>query len=117
MREIVSPQQAEVIVRAVAAGLLALGVVTGATAAALMRPRRAGLVIGAVVALAGVLVYALWLAYNAVIARFGLDSVKALLVNLGIFILVGLGYGVVVSITWRLAAEAGCAPRQSTRRP
>ena len=103
MRELVSPQQAEAIVRAVAAGLLALGVVGGAVAAAFTRPRRAGLVIGAFVALAGALVWWVWLTYNAVIARFGLDSVKALLLNLGIFVVVGLAYGLAAGAAWRRA--------------
>ena len=103
MREFVSPQQAEVIIHAVAGGLLALGVVGGAAAAAFMRPRRASMIIGAFVALAGALVYALWLAYNAVIARLGLDSVKALLLNLGIFVVVGLAYGLAAGAAWRRA--------------
>jgi len=103
MREFVSPQQAEVIIYAVAGGLLALGVVGGAAAAAFTRPRRAGLIIGAFVALAGALVYALWLVYNAVIARFGLDSVKALVINLAIFVVVGLGYGILAAVGCRWA--------------
>jgi len=103
VRELVSPQQAEAIVRAVAAGLLALGVVGGAVAAAFTRPRRAGLIIGAFVALAGLLVQVLWLAYNAVTARLGLDSVKALVINLAIFVVVGLGYGILAVVGCRWA--------------
>jgi hypothetical protein len=112
MRELVSPQQAEVIIRVVAGGLLALGVVGGAVMAALVRPRRTGVIAGGFVALAGALVYALWLVYNAVTARLGLDSVRALLINLGVFVFVGLGYGLVLSVIWRRATAGGDAPRR-----
>lgn len=101
MRELVSPEQAEAIVRIAAIALVALGVIGGGVAAALMRTRRAALTAGALVALPGVLVYALWLVYNSIIARLGLDSVKALLINLGIFAVVGLGYGLLAGAVWR----------------
>ena len=93
MREIVSPEQAETMVRAAAVALVIAGVVAGAVGATLVRPRRAAPVVGGLVTLAGALVYALWIVYNAVIARLGLDSVKGLLINLGIFMVVGLTYG------------------------
>jgi hypothetical protein len=105
MHEIVSPEQAQAIVRAVAAALVAAGVVGAAAALPFVRPRRAAPVAGGLVTLAGGLVYALWLAYNAVIARLGLDSVKALLINLGIFAAVGLGYGVLAAAVWRWARQ------------
>jgi len=103
MREIVSPEQAERIVYAAAAALIAVGIVGGAVGAAFVRPRRAGPTVGALVALAGALVYALWLVYNALIAALGLDSVKALLINLAIFVVVGLIYGFTAGAAWRWA--------------
>jgi len=104
MRELVSPEQAEIIVRIVAIALVAVGVVGGGVASALVRTRRAALAAGALVAIAGALVYALWLVYNSIIARLGLDSVKALLINLAIFAVVGLGYGLLAGAIWRRIA-------------
>lgn len=105
MHELISPEQAETIVRGAAIVLAACGVVGGAVAAAFVRPWRAAAVVGGMAIVAGGLVYTLWLLYNAIIARLGLDSVKALLINLGIFILVGLAYGVLTAALWRWAAR------------
>jgi uncharacterized membrane protein len=105
MREIVSPEQAVRIVAVTAAALIALGIVGGAVAAAVARPRRAGLMAGALVALAGALVYGLWVVYNALIGRLGLDSVTALLTNLAIFVVVGLIYGLIAGSAWRWAVS------------
>ena len=103
MHEIVTPEQAQTLVRGAAAGLLAIGIIGGAAAGALVRRRRVGPIVGGFVALAGALVYALWLAYNAVTARLGLDSVKALVINLAIFVVVGLGYGILAVVGCRWA--------------
>jgi len=103
MREIVSPEQAEAIVRALAVALVGAGVVGGAVASAFVRPRRAAPSAGGLIALAGGLVYVLWAIYDAVIARLGLDSVKALLINLGIFVIIGVAYGVLAARVWRWA--------------
>jgi hypothetical protein len=46
--------------------------------------------------LCGPLVSALWLAYNAIVNHFGIDSVKGLLLNLLLFILTGIVIGFVV---------------------
>jgi len=110
MDELVSPQAAEAIVRGVAAALIAVGMIGGALGAIWARPRRAALALGALIALAGGLVYTLWVVYNGIIVAFGLDSVKALLVNLGIFTAVGAAYGVLAAGAWRWATrqtEAG----------
>ncbi|UCH33625.1 MAG: hypothetical protein JSV65_13780 [Armatimonadota bacterium] len=105
MHELVSPQQAEAIVRGAAIALIAVGVLGCAAAAALPRRRRPGLAVGSLVTVAGALVYVLWAVYNGIVARFGLDSVKALLVNLGIFAVAGLVYGLAAGRAWRWAAQ------------
>ena len=43
---------------------------------------------------------ALWLSYNSIIARFGLDSVAGLAINAALFVLVGVAGGLV----WRRLA-------------
>ena len=101
MHEIVSPGQAEAIVRGAALGLVGVGIAAGAIGALFVRSRRAAPIVGALVAVAGGLAYILWMVYNSLTARFGLDSVKALLINLGVFAVVGLVYGVLAGIIWR----------------
>lgn len=49
-----------------------------------------GLVIGL---LTGVGNYALWTVYNAITDHLGLDTVKNLLVNLGLFVVIGITVG------------------------
>jgi hypothetical protein len=105
MRELVSPEQAETIVRFIAIGLVAAGIVGAGLGALLTRRRRAAGALGGLAASAGVLVYALWLVYNSIIARLGLDSVKALLINLAIFAAVGLLYGIAAGAAWRWSAK------------
>jgi hypothetical protein len=51
---------------------------------------------GFAVGLVGPLIWVLWRVTNAVQGRLGLDSVAALLINFGIFIVVGLAIGVVI---------------------
>jgi uncharacterized membrane protein len=54
-----------------------------------------GLAIGL---LAGVGNYALWTAYNVITDHLGLDTVKNLLVNLGLFVVIGVVVGVGVGL-------------------
>jgi ABC-type Na+ efflux pump permease subunit len=110
MQELVSPAQAEAIVRVAALGLVGVGIAVGAVGALFVRPRRAAPVVGGLVAAAGALAYILWMVYNSLTARFGLDSVKALIINLGIFAVVGLAYGALAARVWSWATgshEAG----------
>ncbi len=107
MQEIVSPAQAEAIVRGAAVALAGVGLI-GVIAALARRKRRgarlfARTVLGGLVIAAGGLVYLLWVLYNAIIAHLGLDSVKGLLINLAIFVAVGLVYGIAVGLAWRWA--------------
>jgi hypothetical protein len=49
----------------------------------------------------GALVYPLWLVYNGIEDRFGLDSVAALLINLALFAAVGIAGGRLLRRLWR----------------
>jgi hypothetical protein len=111
MQEIVSPAQAEAIVRGVALALAGVGLVGVIAALARRGARlRARMVLGALVIAAGGLVYFLWLVYNSIIARLGLDSVKGLLINLAIFLAVGLVCGIGAGLAWRRAHGAAKSP-------
>jgi hypothetical protein len=111
MQEIVSPAQAEAIVRGAALAFAGAGLIGVIAALARRGARlRARMVLGALVIAAGGLVYFLWLVYNSISARLGLDSVKGLLINLAIFVAVGLVYGIGAGLAWRRANSAAKSP-------
>jgi len=68
---------------------------------------------GALLSLAGMLAYPLWLVYNAIEDRFGLDSVAALLINLALFVAVGTGMGLLYR---RADTMMGTESRETNRR-
>src|SRR3989442_1085768 len=73
---------------------LAAGLAWGAT-----RGRgRSGALQGLIVGLSGPLVWLLWRAYNAIENHYGLDSVKALLLNLALFAAVGIVIGTSIQV-------------------
>lgn len=61
--------------------------------------------------LLGPLVFALWTVYNAIENHYGLDSVKALLINLVLFVAVGLG-----ALWAYLQIPSWFSPRRSPKR-
>jgi hypothetical protein len=44
--------------------------------------------------LSGTAIYLMWLVYNAITNHYGIDSVKGLLVNIAVFVCVGLTGGI-----------------------
>jgi len=103
MRELIDLPTANAIMRAVAMGLPAAGLVVGGVVGAarrrLGRDAAAGLAIG----LSGVVLWAMWQAFNAITNHYGLDSVKGLLVNLALFVVVGSAIGAGVGLVLRRA--------------
>src|SRR4051794_4561028 len=62
---------------------------------------RAGLLRGLAVGLTGPVLLALWTAYNALEDHYGLDSVRALGINLALFVIVGILGGAALGCVWR----------------
>src|SRR5437870_13436391 len=57
--------------------------------------RRPGMLwVGILIGLLGPVNWLLWRAYNSIEDRYGLDSVKAMLLNLGLFVALGLAIGI-----------------------
>lgn len=73
-----------------AAGVVLLGVSRKSASA-----KRAGLIV-----ICLVLVFPMWLVYNAIEDRLGLDSVAGLLTNLVLFVVLGLGVGLTLRRLW-----------------
>lgn len=61
---------------------------------------RSGCVRAGWVVAAGILAWPLWMVYNRIEDQFGLDSVAALLINLALFVAVGVGGGFLIRKLW-----------------
>lgn len=73
---------------------------------------RSGAVRGALIGLLGPANWLLWRMYNALTDRMGLDSVANLLLNLAIFLSLGLGSGLAYGLLLRRRAEHRTATPQ-----
>ena len=87
MKELIDPHQAHLLMLCVLILAPLIGLAWGYAAKRLPL----GLAIGIA---AGVGNYALWTVYNAITDHLGLDTVKNLLVNLGLFVLIGIAAGI-----------------------
>ena len=85
-RELITDHQALLLMLAVLATAPLLGLAWGAATKRLARGFVAGLLVGGGN-------YALWTVYNVLTDRLGLDTVKNLLVNLALFVGVGIAAG------------------------
>src|SRR5207248_711211 len=88
MREIVTVEQVNSLFLGLAIGLPVVGLIGG-----YLFGRRAGAIKGFIVGLFGPLNLLLWKMYNLITDKLGLDSVKNLLVQLGLFIALGIAGG------------------------
>ncbi len=86
MKELIDPQQAHLLML----GVLLLAPIIGLAWGYAAKRLPLGLIVGLLV---GVGNYALWTVYNAVTDHLGLDTVKNLLVNLGLFVVIGIAVG------------------------
>lgn len=87
MKELIDLHQAHLLMLGVLVLAPLIGLVWGYAAKRLPL----GLAVGL---LAGVGNYALWTVYNAITDHLGLDTVKNLLVNLGVFVVIGIAAAV-----------------------
>ena len=97
MKELIDPRQAHLLML----GVLLLAPLIGLAWGFWAKRPAPGLVIGLLV---GVGNYALWTVYNAITDRLGLDTVKNLLVNLGLFVVLGSAIGLAVGLYQRRRA-------------
>jgi hypothetical protein len=116
MRELVTVEQAERAIRMAAVALPAAGAAVGAIAGAVRGRAARGLATGLVCGLAGPAVWLLWRMYNGIVGGYGLDSVKGLLVNLALFVTIGLAVGVVIGFLRRTRSEGRAERRDSSLR-
>ncbi len=103
MKELVTTEQAEHLLRLLAVALPLAGLLIGALVGALRRRLSGHALVGLLLGLIGPAAWVLWRMYNAIEGRFGLDSVAGLLLNLALFIIIGLLVG--IAIGWALSVR------------
>jgi predicted lipid-binding transport protein (Tim44 family) len=106
MKELVTTEQATGVIRALAVALPPVGAAVGALAGVRRKRVRQGLLIGLLAGLVGPAVWLLWGMYNAIMGRFGLDSVAGLLINTVLFSVIGVAVGVAIRLSWRRGRSA-----------
>ncbi len=111
MQELVTTEQAAGVIRVLAVVLPPVGMAVGAVAGMWRRKVRQGLVIGLLAGLTGPAIWVLWGMYNAIMGRFGLDSVAGLLINVALFSAIGIAIGVAIRLALR--RESGIENRES----
>jgi hypothetical protein len=102
--ELVNLAVVEQMIMLLAFGLPAAGLLIGLGWGARCRRPVPGALQGLACGLLGPAVWALWRIYNAIEDRYGLDSVKALFINLALFIVVGITTGMMIG--WSRRREA-----------
>lgn len=101
MQELVTVEQAEGVIALLSYALPLAGIVLGALIGALRKRLRRGAVVGLTCGLSGPAIWLLWRMYNGIVGHYGLDSVRGLLVNLALFVAIGLVIGGAVGLLWR----------------
>ncbi len=89
MKELIDEHQAHLLMLGILVLAPVVGLVWGAVRKRLVRGLALGLAIGAGN-------FLMWTVYNAITDHLGLDTVKNLLVNLGLFIVLGIVIGLAV---------------------
>lgn len=101
MKELITTAQANRAIAIIAIALPIAGLVIGAIAGAVRRRVPRGALLGLICGLSGPAIWVMWRIYDGIMGRYGLDSVKALLINLALFVVVGLLIGLAAGLVWR----------------
>lgn len=101
MREIVDLGVIGRLFAVLAIALPLVGLALGAGGGTRRGQARQGAVTGVMLGALGTLNWLLWLAYNAITSRLGLDTTRNVIVNLVFFVLVGLALGASVGFAQR----------------
>ena len=110
MREIVTMEQANSLFLILAIAVPIVGIVFGAAIGARRGDSARGAVRGFLVGLLGPANLLLWNVYNLITDRLGLDTVKNLVVNLTLFVVLGVAAGLITGRYYRRRNEE---PRES----
>lgn len=111
MRELVTVEQVDRLFLLLALAAPPLGAGLGALAGMRRSVAGRGAALGFAAGLLGPANLGLWKAYNAITDRLGLDSVANLVVNLALFVVLGVLAGLAVSHIMRQRGAPGPEPR------
>jgi hypothetical protein len=100
-RELVTVEQAARVIAMLAYALPLAGIVLGAVVGGVRKRVGRGVLVGLTCGLSGPAVWLLWRMYNGIVGAYALDSVRGLLVNLALFVAIGLVIGVAAGLVWR----------------
>ena len=106
MKELVTTEQAARVIVLFAIALPIAGLIIGAVAGAARKRLASSALLGLICGLVGPVIWVMWQVYNGIMGRYGLDSVKGLLINLAMFVVVGSAIGVVVGMVMRRSKRA-----------
>ena len=104
MKELIDAHQAHLLMLGVLCLTPLIGLVWGLLAKCAAR----GLILGILVGGGN---YALWTVYNAITDKLGLDTVKNLLTNLGLFVVLGITIGLAAGY-WASRPDAGTGKQE-----
>jgi hypothetical protein len=105
MEELVTTEQAERVIVVLAMALPVGGLVVGVISGAVRKRLGRGALLGLACGLSGPAIWLLWRMYNGIVRIYGLDSVRGLLVNLALFVAIGLVIGIGVGLVWRRVSK------------
>jgi hypothetical protein len=94
--ELINLAVVERVILALALALPLLGLLGGLAWGASHRRVAAGAVRGFALGFSGPAILVLWRVYNAITDHYGLDSVQGLLINLSLFVAIGIGAGLLI---------------------
>ena len=103
MQELITVEQAERAVAILAVALPAAGLLIGAILGTVRRSLIRYTIVGLMCGLLGPAIWLLWRMYNGIVGTYGLDSVRGLLVNLVLFVGIGLVVGIGIGLVRRQA--------------
>jgi len=101
MKELITTEQAARVIAILAIALPMAGLLIGVIAGAVRRRTARDALLGLLCGLSGPAIWVMWRVYNGIIGRFGLDSVKGLLVNLALFLVAGVVIGLAAGVVRR----------------
>jgi hypothetical protein len=105
MQELVTVEQAERVIGALTYALPVVGIALGSLIGALRKRIGRGAVVGLACGMSGPAIWLLWRMYNGIVGIYGLDSVRGLLINLALFVAIGLVIGVAAGLVWRRVSK------------
>ncbi|MEN6520878.1 MAG: hypothetical protein ABFD46_06985 [Armatimonadota bacterium] len=113
MKEIITQEQVEVILKIVAVSAPAAGLVIGAIVGLIRKRIVGGSVIGVIIGFTGTVVFGLWRMYTAVGEHFGYTNTVCIAIQLAVFTVIGICAGFAIQRSYSI--KSLCEGTESSR--